>query len=141
MSYSSYILGRKQKYNTPVSVIFFSHKNVKLIQNSIKHEVFKRSDEKYRLESDQNLEDLLDSMYIVYFDHSQNITNNKQIAEEVKRLDKILLKQIMPDIMSNIKQYYGYLQDINSNLNPIPRPLNVNSAGRRTLPSFTTLWE
>jgi hypothetical protein len=46
----------------------------------------------------------------------------------------------MPDIMTNVKQAYGYLQDISQPLKPIVRPLNVSNAGRKTLPSMTTVW-
>jgi len=138
MSYSSYILGRMQKYDTPVSIAFFSKKNIKIIQHIIKNEVTRRSEGKYRLESDQDIKDLLDIMQSIYFDHSKNNAHN--IENEVNELNRILIRQIMPEIMSNIKQFYDFQRDINGPLRTIPRPINVNNAGRRTLPSFTTLW-
>ena len=138
-SYSSYILGRMQKQDTKTSVKFFSTKNIKKIQKMIRNEVSKRSNGKYKLKSDQDLKDLLDIMHSIYFEHAKNLEDNPDW--DVRRLNFILLRELMPDLMANIGQYYSYLEDINSGIKPLKLPINVNNAGRRTLPSFNTLWQ
>ncbi len=49
-----------------------------------------------------------------------------------------VVDEILPGIMTNIRQEYGYLKEINKPLTPIPLPQNVNNAGRQQLPSITT---
>ena len=44
-------------------------------------------------------------------------------------------------MITEIKQFYGYLKEINEPLKPIDRPINVNNAGRKTLPSLTSVWQ
>jgi hypothetical protein len=138
-SYSSYILGRMQKQDTKTSVEFFSVKNIKKIQKMIKQEVKIRSKGKYRLESDQDIKDLLDVMHSIYFDYAKNLDTN--FDWDVQRLNFIVIKEIMPNLMANITQYYSYLEDITYGIKPLQHPINVNNAGRRTLPSFSTLWQ
>ena len=43
-------------------------------------------------------------------------------------------------MITEIKQTYGYIKEINEPIKPIPRPMNVNNAGRKTLPSITTTY-
>jgi len=33
-------------------------------------------------------------------------------------------------MMVNLKQHYGYLDDIKNPISPLPQPINVNHAGR-----------
>ena len=46
----------------------------------------------------------------------------------------------MPDLMTNIQQAYQYNKFINEPLKPIMRPMNVSHAGRKTLPSISSVW-
>ena len=64
-----------------------------------------------------------------------------KIIHQVKQLNTKVLDELMPDVITAIKQEYGYLKDINQPLQPIMRPLNVNNAGSRQLPSITTIWQ
>lgn len=117
---------------------FFSESNIKRIQKMIKNEISIRSKGKIILKDDQSVDDLLIVMRTAYLEHGRFIQKN--IVHQVKILNKQLIQDIVPSILTEIKQYYGYLRDINGPLNPIDRPMNVSNAGRRTLPSLTSIW-
>lgn len=116
---------------TPVAEEYFSVTNIKRIQKYIKREIYNRSYGKFRLSEDQNVLDLLQTMIVIYMEYSKNIPN--KVISQVKHLNNLTVQYIAPDMMTNLKQYYGYLSDIKNPINPIPQPLNVNHAGRLQL--------
>lgn len=121
-----------------VSKIFFSKENMDRIQKQLKSEILKRSNNKYNVKVNQNEQDLLVNMRAVYFEYAYNTDCNP--IRQVKLLNKQVVEYVIVDVMSNIKQYYGYLKDINTPIQPIMRPVNTNSAGRKTLPALTSSW-
>jgi hypothetical protein len=124
--------------NDPLGKIFFSTENAKRIQKMIKKEIAARSKCAYILEEDQDESDLLVAMRAVYAEHARFLPD--KLVRQVKELNNKVINYIVPDMMTNIKQQYAYIKEINEPLKPIMRPVNVNNAGRRTLPSITTSW-
>lgn len=118
---------------------FFSESNMKRLQKTIKTEVYKRSDGRFRISVDQDKQDLILAMEGIYAEHGRNLPTG--IVRQTKFLNKKLIGDIIPGILTAIKQYYGYMKDISTPIQPIPRPMNVNNAGRQELPSITTLWQ
>ena len=118
--------------------VFFGKENIRRLQSNIKQEVLTRTQGKFKLTDDQELNDLLIWMRAIYIDHAKNLP--KYIVKQTKVLNEILLKQMMPDIVSTIKQQYGFIKDITQPREIMRHPMNVNSAGRKQLPSITTLW-
>jgi hypothetical protein len=127
-----------QMENTPVSLLFFSDDNMERLQKQIKREVLRLSNGIFKLDVNQDEQDLLLAMRYVFFEHAQNLPTH--IVRQVKILNRHLLNFVIPDIVTNVKQNYNYLQDISKPIQPLEQPINVNNAGRRTLPSVTTIW-
>jgi hypothetical protein len=125
-------------YETAVSKIFFSKENIKRIQKKIKSEVLRRSNGKFRLDVDQDENDLFIAMRAIFLDNAKNLP--KYVVRQVKQLNKFVIEFIIPDIMTNIKQQYDYIKEISNPIRPPPLPLNVSRAGRKALPSTTTIW-
>lgn len=121
-----------------LSKLFFSDENFKRVQRMLKNEIFKRTNGQFKVDSDQEHKDLYIAMRAVYFEHARFLPG--QIVRQVKRINQKVLDEIIPGMITEIKQHYGYLKEINKPLTPIPRPMNVSNAGRRTLPSVTTVW-
>lgn len=121
-----------------LSKMFFSPKNIQRIQKKIKEEVFKRTNGKFRLDEDQDENSLLIMMRAYYLDNTRFLSEKP--IRYVKLLNKGVIGFVVPDIITNIKQAYSYQLEINQPLKTIDRPINMNSAGRRTLPSVTTTW-
>ncbi len=121
-----------------ITVVFFSDENMKRIQKKIKEEVIRRTKGQYQLDEDQDESDLTIVMRAVYLDKCKNLPG--ETVRQVKLLNQQTVDYIVPDLISNIKQYFGYINDINKPLQPMMRPMNVSSSGRRLLPSVTTLY-
>jgi len=121
-----------------ITILFFSNENMKRIQKKIKEEIYSKTKGQYTLDEDQDEADLTIVMRSIYLDKCKNLPN--ETIRQVKLLNDQTVDYIVPDMISNIKQYFGYVKDINEPLKPMMRPMNVNSAGRRLLPSITTLW-
>jgi len=121
-----------------VGRVFFSEDNFRRIQKLLKREVYNRTKGVFRLDIDQDETDLLVAMRAVYYEHNKFLPFG--IVRQVKILNRKLLDYIVPDIITQIKQSYAYIQEINQPLKPLTRPINVNSAGRKTLPSLSTVW-
>lgn len=139
---STLAIGGLQMENTPVSLLFFSDENMARIQKQIKKEIFRLSNGAFKLDVDQDEQDLLLAMRYIFIEYSKNLPTH--IVKQVKILNRHLLNFIIHDdggaLMTNIKQHYGYQKEISRPIRPLDQPLNVNSKGRRTLPSITTLW-
>jgi len=119
-----------------LSDLFFSVGNMKRLQKMIKKAVYEKTKGKYKLDTDQEERDLYIFMRAVYME--EGIFIEGQVVRQVKRLNKKVIEEIVPGIITNLKQYYGYLEEINKPITPIDRPMNVSNAGRKTLPSITT---
>lgn len=119
-----------------LSRLYFSDTNIKRLQRMIKEEIKKRTNGKFILDTDQDQRDLFILMRAVYMEHARFLPN--EIVRQVKRLNKKVIDEAVPGMITEIKQYYGYLKEINKPLTPIQRPMNASNAGRKLLPSATT---
>jgi hypothetical protein len=124
---------------TEVAKEYFSVSNIKRLQKGIKREIYNRSYGKYKLKEDQDVLDLIVAMIHIYDRHSKNLPN--KIIKQVKLLNEHTIQCVAPDMMTVIKQYYGYLKDINNPINPIELPINVNNAGRQFLPGAAHVYD
>jgi hypothetical protein len=118
--------------------IFFADENVKRIQKMLKREVYIKTNKKFKLDVEQDESDLLISMRAVFLEKARHL--DTKIVHQVKELNKQVIKYIIPDMITEIKQGYGYQQEINQPLKLLARPLNMNSAGRKTLKSISTIY-
>lgn len=124
--------------NSPLSKLYFSNENVKRIQANIKRYIWKLSKGKFKMDIDQDESDLLISMRAIFLENCKFIPIN--ITQQLNELNKKTLIEIIPDMITNIKQQYTYIKTITNPINPIDLPLGVGSRGRKTLPSTTDLW-
>ena len=123
---------------TPLFKMYFGKENIRRIQKNIKQEVLTRSKGKYKLVVDLELDELLPCMSDMYTFYAKNLPT--QLVRQTKVLNKILLDTIMPEIVSNIQQQYGYLKDVTQPRQLVNLPVNMNSAGRKQLKSVTSIW-
>jgi len=62
-----------------------------------------------------------------------------KITEQVKELNWIAVNQATPRILSEISQYIGYIERVESLPVPLEHPKNLSSAGTRLLrPVYST---
>ena len=115
--------------------IFFSKKNMDIIQNMIRFKVYEKSDKKHIIDKQSDIE-LEIVMRSIYLQHSPNLPN--KIKEQITYLDKLVSDWCVEQILPEITQYFGYIKEIEYMPIPIDLPLNLSSKGSRTLRSVTT---
>lgn len=132
------VFGKETHDDEVVGKMFFSRENIIRIQKQIKQKIYEMSHHRYVLEEDQDPTDLLVAMRAVYMMHGKFLPS--RVVHQVKDLNKKLVDYVSPDIYTEIKQYYSYLEDVNEPRKVLDRGLNVNTKGRKTIPSITSLW-
>ncbi len=129
--YAKLIMKEWQACPSKVAAEYFSVKNIQRIQKGIRREIWNRSYGKFKLSEDQNVLDLLHPMRAVYELYAKDLPT--QIIRQVKVLNEQTIQYIAPDVITNLVQHYGYLDDIKNPAVPMPLPINVNRSGRHQL--------
>lgn len=133
---------RNLSYYEPVARAFFSKQNVRLMQCKIKQSIYNETKGKVILEEDLDESDLLIAMRALYLQEGRFLPDNvDKIDHQVKRLNLKVINYIIPDIITNIKQQYYYIKEINSPIKPIDRPINDSVKGRKLLQSTFLEWK
>ena len=115
--------------------LFFSKKNMDNIQNMIRYNVYEKSDKKYIIDKQSDIE-LEIIMRSIYLQHSLNLKNN--IKEQISYLNNLVSDWCVEQILPEIQQYIGYMKEIEYMPMPIDLPINLSSKGSRSLRSVTT---
>ena len=120
---------------TTLNQAFFSRKNMDLIQDNIRYDVYMKTDKKHIIgkQSEVELEVIMRSIYL---QHSPNLPN--QIKEQIKYLNQLVSNWCVEKIIPEIYQYLGYLKEVEYMPIPIDLPINLSSKGSRSLRSVTT---
>jgi len=115
--------------------LFFSKKNMNIIQNMIRYNVYIKSENRYIIgkQSDIELEIIMRGIYLQY---SPNLQTN--IKEQLEYLDKLVSDYAVAQIIPEVEQYFGYMKEIEYMPEPIDLPVNLSSKGTRSLRSVTT---
>ena len=77
-------------------------------------------------------------MGFVYTNYGENLPYD--IKKQVRVLNDLVVKNVVPGIITNLQQYIGYLKDASQLPTPLSRPINVNDLGK-TLPSVTNIFK
>lgn len=134
-----YNIIKNLSYYEPVAIEFFSKKNVNLMQCKIKQSIYNETKGKVILDEDLDETELLIAMRAIYLQEGRFLPNN--IIHQVKRLNLKVINYIIPDIITNIKQQYYYIKEINSPIKTIDRPINDSVKGRKLLQSTFLEWK
>lgn len=125
----------KQRFeDTELSQLYFSKENIRRIQKAIKKEFYIHTKGQFLLETDQDDNDLIIAMRGVYYTHAK--FRPTKLIQQVKQLNMMTVQYILPDMISEAKQEYEYLREINRPLQPLMRPINVHT-GKQILPPMT----
>jgi hypothetical protein len=115
--------------------LFFSKKNMDIIQNNIRYTVYVKTNKKHIIDkqSDIELQIIMRSMYL---QHSPNLEYN--FKEQIEYLNKLVVDWCVEKIIPQLEQYIGYLKEVEYMPMPIDLPVNLSSKGSRTLRSVTS---
>jgi len=117
---------------SPVSEIFFSAENVERLQNSIRKEVFTRSQPKGYVIDKQSVEELKIIMRAIYLQYARNLPKN--IDGQVDDLNQKVIDWSAPHILSAVDHYHFYINDISHLPVPLAHMKHLSKAGTRSLP-------
>lgn len=115
--------------------LFFSKKNMDIIQNMIRYNVYLKSENKFVIDKQSDIE-LEIIMRSIYLQHSPNLPNKTK--EQLEYLNGLVRDWCTEQILPEVNQYLGYLKEIEYMPVPIDLPLDVSSKGSRSLRSVTT---
>jgi hypothetical protein len=126
-----------QHIQTPstLSMLFFSKENINKIQVEMRYTVWIQSGKKYIVDNQSSIE-LEIVMRAIYLQYSLN--QDKDFGKQINYLNNLVLSYCVPNILTEVEQYLGYLDNVQKLPNPLPLPENISSAGSKTLRSVTT---
>ena len=110
--------------------LFFSPENTQIIQNAIRKNVYIKTLGKHLI-SNQSRRELYIIMRSIYLQHGKN--RKTDISGQIRELNKRVVDDSVPKIISGIKQYIGYKKNINTLPTPMMLPRNMSKAGSKGL--------
>jgi hypothetical protein len=116
----------------PLTQAFFSKKNIEILQNAIRKDVFEKSQPKGYVIDEQSVDELKIIMRAMYYQYARNLPVD--IAGQVADLNQKVVDWSVPHILSAVDHYYYYLNDISHMPVPLQMPQSMSSAGTKTLP-------
>lgn len=121
----------------PVSDLFFSKLNLNHLKVLICRLV--KSQAGYVISpQSQSDNELLTIMRAIYLEHGKNLPEN--VEEQVGELNRIVLYDVVPRVISSIKQHLSYRRDHGAQPLPMDRPSYDSSAGTKSNRSITSLF-
>lgn len=108
--------------------VFFSDENINIIQQNIIEEIKRNHNYTIQKQSPIELKIIMRSVYLQY---GKNL--NDEIKSQVAELNRLVIDECVPNIVSNIKQYLRFRKDNASLPVPLAHPKSMSSAGTKTL--------
>lgn len=120
-----------------ISWAYFSAQNLRTIQNNLRYLVKKRTGYDIDDQDENIIKVTMKSMYVQYGLNPPlpRDPRKKQqvIMAEIKRLNHFVLQDILPQTISGVEQYIGYLRDASTNPVPHQQPKSMSVKGTRNL--------
>ena len=116
---------------TPVAELFFSKDNLDALQHGIRYRVFVESGQKQYNIARQSDRELTIIMRSIYLQESMNNPNN--ILEQVRELNRLVIKFCVPRIIGDIDMYMTYQHDISHQPIPMARGEIASNKGSKSL--------
>lgn len=129
-SYSKVVLAGIQE-ETLLSFLFFSKKNIEIIQNLIRKKIYDMSNNEYVI-GYQNSDELLIIMRSIYLEYSKNVQDVNYITPQIKYLNKKVVDDVIPNILSAIKLYVKFLNDSSTPYHTMEHPKFESMSGTKS---------
>jgi len=131
------------RYNTILSDCFFSEENVDIINKQLILAVFKKTNNSFKI-CDQKTRNILIVMTFIWENFSRNL--NYDITNQIRKLNKMVINEMLPKVLSNLEQQYEYIENYdkieNNNKNILDLPFNAKlNRGTTELQSMTRTFE
>ena len=122
-----------------ISYKFFSESNIELINNTliemVMEETYKRYEKRIQIQP-QRKHIVIAAMRHIYF---KNVKNVLTVDEEVERLNKEVLRQMLGTAMTELIAYLRYIHDYN-NIIPLDLPKSDSVKIDSSIPGYSSLF-
>ncbi len=115
---------------TILSKVFFSNKNIQLLQNGLRMGIYNKSNGQYVI-GPQDCDTLKIIMRSVYLQNSANLPSN--VKEQVQQLNKMVLDYCIQQVYGEAQGYMKYINDVSTLPVPISHPVMANNTDRQLL--------
>ena len=113
---------------TLLSATYFSKENIEIIQNAIRSEIYKKTQQKHIIDK-QDYDQIKIIMRSVFLQYSLHKSTN--IREQIEQLNKIVLDYCVPKVYGELISYLKYKEDISTL--PVPQENPIFLAPDKTL--------
>lgn len=125
--------------STPLSQAYFTQANVDRVQQEIRQTVMNvtNADNDPILnghkpiyigrQDDNQIETIMRSIYLQYAKHL-----DYNIGGQIEELNNVVIREAVPNIITNLKQYIGYVNDASRLPVPLDLPTNSSSKGEKS---------
>jgi hypothetical protein len=113
--------------------LFFSDKNIEILQRQLIMKVYKDSSQKYLIPY-QNHKSLDIIMKYIFNDQAKHLPYDNK--NQVKELNEKVIREIYPTILNNLKFRDHYLNEINGPRKIDQLPVSTSIRGSNTLPAI-----
>jgi hypothetical protein len=117
------------RVRTKLHRIFFSQKNIDLIQKMIIHSVYDQTFGSSVI-SNQSEEEIRVIMRAIYLQFAKECPKNQE--REIRKLNVKVLESSVPIILDNIQMHKRHVENFDSVPRPMARPKNLSSKGSKT---------
>ena len=111
-----------------LSRVYFSAKNIELLQNKIRYDVYQNTQQTIGNQSPLQLKIIMRSIYL---QHSKNL--KQSITEQVKDLNRRVVEYAVSNILTNLNQYMMYKERVSTLPVPLEHSKNVSNKGTKSL--------
>jgi hypothetical protein len=108
-----------------LSDLFFSEKNIQILQNGLRAGVYKMSNNEFVI-GPQNIDTLKVIMRSIYLQYAQHSMDN--VTGEIERLNKLVLDYAVPSVYNEAVGYMKYCLDQSSIVRPLELPRQSDRA-------------
>jgi len=117
--------------------LYFSKANIDELQRILRYAVYLATDKKHVIDT-QNEEELLIVMRAIYLEYGRVELNPCKIKCAIENLNNLVVNRVLPNLISHIEQYQGYLRDIAQPYTIMTRPTKKeDTTGSKTLRSIS----
>ena len=106
-----------------LSKAFFSKENMQIIQNSIRANVYKLSNNTHIIDQ-QDSTNLKIIMRGIFLQYTRSLSNN--ITNQIIDLNNIVVNHCVPKILTEIDAYIKYKNDVSTLVVPMDRPVQTD---------------
>jgi hypothetical protein len=114
--------------SSSLSLAFFSHQNIQIVQNGIRAGVYQRSNGQYVI-GPQDCDSLKIIMRSIFLQYSANKPDN--ISQQINELNKMVLDYCIQQVYSEAQGYMKYINDASTLVVPISHPVMADNNDRQ----------